>query len=380
MSALSSTSLAVTLAHAVTFLTRPLALARQYPASTLAQLQSALEASLAAAYLATWCPAEPFRGSGRRCLSLAADCAPPRPVYAACAVAGVEWAVWAQALLAGAATREMDVFVDPGCVSVRVAGAPGLVTVWSDELERQQQAEAEMLRLQAEQRQLEVRQTALRLQLQLQQLQLKTPQPISLAKVNANAKQPKTLAQRLMEADAEEDDALFSMLADEMRAPTWLTPIIEQFPSVPPQIVIPDPSELTATAASFSTAARAALGHSRSSSRASTVSSSAFSFLSDESATSCGTLSSVSSSSSLASAADAYSQSASGMARQSRRERARQARVFVDASKKEVTPYDGGKTTVLTGGVMLGGGPVKPAPMPTSAASAAAARRARGRF
>lgn len=377
MSALSSTSLAVTLAHAVTFLTRPLALARQYPASTLAQLQSALEASLAAAFLATWCPAEPFRGSGRRCLTLAADCAPPRPVYAACAAAGVEWPVWAQALLGAAATREMDVFVDPGCVSVRVAGAPGLVTVWSDELERQQQAEAEMLRLQAEQRQLEVRQTALRLQLQLQQLQLQTPQPISLAK--KTAKQPKTLAQRLLEADGEEDDALFSMLADEMRAPSWLTPVLEQFPSVPPQIVIPDPSELTATAASFSTAA-AALGHSRSSSRASSVSSSAFSFLSDESATSCGTLSSVSSSSSLASAPDAYSQSANGMARQSRRERARQARVFVDASKKEVTPYDGGKTTVLTGGVMLGGGPVKPAPMPTSAASAAAARRARGRF
>jgi hypothetical protein len=41
----------------------------------------------------------------------------------------------------------------------------------------------------------------------------------------------------------------------------------------------------------------------------------------------------------------------------SRRERARQARVFVDTSKNEVTPYDGGKTTVLTGGVMLGGGP-----------------------
>ena len=62
-------------------------------------------------------------------------------------------------------------------------------------------------------------------------------------------------------------------------------------------------------------------------------------------------------------------------AKQSRRERARQARVFVDATKKEVTPYDGGKTTVLTGGVMLGA-PAKP----TNAAAAAAARRARGRF
>ena len=37
--------------------------------------------------------------------------------------------------------------------------------------------------------------------------------------------------------------------------------------------------------------------------------------------------------------------------------------MFVDATKKEVTPYDGGKTTVLTGGVMLGGGKAKPAPV-----------------
>jgi len=28
----------------------------------------------------------------------------------------------------------------------------------------------------------------------------------------------------------------------------------------------------------------------------------------------------------------------------------------VDKSRNDVTPYDGGKTTVLTGGVMLGGG------------------------
>ncbi|KAG1819248.1 uncharacterized protein BJ212DRAFT_1298486 [Suillus subaureus] len=42
-----------------------------------------------------------------------------------------------------------------------------------------------------------------------------------------------------------------------------------------------------------------------------------------------------------------------------RREKAKQARVFVDTSKTEVTPYDGGKTTVLTGGVMLGAAPPK---------------------
>ena len=35
------------------------------------------------------------------------------------------------------------------------------------------------------------------------------------------------------------------------------------------------------------------------------------------------------------------------------------ARVVIDTNKKEVTNYDGGKTTVLTGGVMLGA-PKKP--------------------
>jgi protein Tob/BTG len=59
-----------------------------------------------------------------------------------------------------------------------------------------------------------------------------------------------------------------------------------------------------------------------------------------------------------------------GVPRQSRRERSRQARAYVDTSKKEVIPYAGGKTTVLTGGVMLGDGPKRvvhcPEPWTTS--------------
>ncbi|KAI9445478.1 hypothetical protein H4582DRAFT_1806756 [Lactarius indigo] len=53
----------------------------------------------------------------------------------------------------------------------------------------------------------------------------------------------------------------------------------------------------------------------------------------------------------------------------SRRERARKARVFIDTSKKEVTNYDGGKTTVLTGGVMLGGRQVPAKPASAAASS-----------
>lgn len=39
----------------------------------------------------------------------------------------------------------------------------------------------------------------------------------------------------------------------------------------------------------------------------------------------------------------------------SRRERARMAKVFIDPSKTDVTHFDGGRTKILTGGVMLGG-------------------------
>jgi len=103
-------------------------------------------------------------------------------------------------------------------------------------------------------------------------------------------------------------------------------------PPISTQIVIPARS--TSPLSSVSE-------HSRCSSRSSSSNSSgtsAFSFASDTS-----------------SSHTSLSSSSKGDAKQSRRERIRQSRVFVDTSKTEVTPYDGGKTTVLTGGVMLGG-------------------------
>jgi hypothetical protein len=64
-------------------------------------------------------------------------------------------------------------------------------------------------------------------------------------------------------------------------------------------------------------------------------------------------------SSSSSFSSDSYTSATTSASRplsnQSRRERAKHARVFVDTTKTHVTPYDGGKTTVLTGGVMLGG-------------------------
>ncbi|KLO20521.1 hypothetical protein SCHPADRAFT_918036 [Schizopora paradoxa] len=264
---ISNTSLAVTLAHAVSYLTAPLATS-SYTRQTVMALQAALEANLAAVYVVSWCPTEPLRGSGRRCLSFAPGQLPPRPVYAACRTAGVEWAEWMRCL----GGREFDLFVDPGCVSVRLGAAgvwahgasarASLVTVWSAEMEAQQDVELQLEALRLKQRELELQQK--QLEFQAQQAQRKAP-------IVPMATKPKTLAQRLMETDGEDEDALFSLLADEIRQPTWMTPILEQFPAA-----------------------------------------------------------------------------------MSRRERSRQANVYIDKSKTEVTPYDGGKTTVLTGGVMLG--------------------------
>ncbi|KAJ7071324.1 hypothetical protein C8F01DRAFT_1216895 [Mycena amicta] len=125
----------------------------------------------------------------------------------------------------------------------------------------------------------------------------------------------------LIEDDAASDDQLFSMIADEICAPTWITPVLSRVPAqaalaVPtraPPSPFPRPSRPTPTSASsVSTGSRDDDSHPK----------------------------------------------------QSRRERARQARVYIDTSKTEVTPYDSGKTTVLTGGVMLG---AKKAPASTHA-------------
>lgn len=139
--------------------------------------------------------------------------------------------------------------------------------------------------------------------------------------LHSSSSHRKTLAQQLLENDREEEEEIFAMIADELSVPTWMTPIDERFPN-PRRSFTP---------------------HSRSSSRSSN-SSSGFSFSSAESA---GTTTTSMSS---------QSTGARSEAKLSRRERARQARVYVDTSKTDVTPYDGGKTTVLTGGVMLGGG------------------------
>ncbi|KAI8995366.1 hypothetical protein BD414DRAFT_238598 [Trametes punicea] len=302
-------SLSIALAQAITYITRPLIV--RYSAVTIIKLQLALEANLTAQFTPSWVPAEPLRGSGRRCLTLSPFGVPPRPIYNACKSAGVEWSEWIALL----GNFEFDLFIDPGCVSIRFgsSGAGQFITVWAEDamaVKKQSNAEKEA-RLDA---------------------QLKT----QAAARATSAKPAKTYAQELLEVD-QEDEELFALIADEIREPTWLTPILSEFPAVP----APERSITSSPMSTVSTLS----SHSRSSSSSS---SSGFTFSSVESDESLRSTTTVSQ------APYSTSPSEKPKFKLSRRERARQARVFVDTSKTAVTNYDGGKTTVLTGGVMLG--------------------------
>ncbi|KAF8203243.1 hypothetical protein BJ912DRAFT_349242 [Pholiota molesta] len=289
----SSESLSVAVAHAITFLTAKLQ--GTYAPNTLLKLQTVLEANLIAHYATSWSPKDPIRGSGRRCMTLSPACLPPRPIWSACTAANVQWFDWIALL----GNNEFDLFVDPGCIAVRCQEK--IITVWSDEAAP----------------------TAPKVSMPV------FSEPMIQTSLRLQSAPRKTFAQQVLEEDEEEEEKIFTLLADEISAPTWMTPIITQFPM---------PGRSTSPMSSISE-------QSRCSSRSSNSSSSGFSFASADTA------------SSRTSAASGKS----GEVKQSRRERARQARVFVDTTKTEVTPYDGGKTTVLTGGVMLGGGQKAPA-------------------
>jgi len=319
---MASTSINTTVARAVTFLVQPLS--ATYPTSTVMKLQLILEANLTAHYASSWVPKEPTRGSGRRVITLSPSCLPPRVIYSACMAVSVQWFDWIALL----GNREFDLLVDPACVSVRFGkkGQPGtkVLTVWSDEAALAATMRSSLL--------------------EVPKLQIKTNAPFLAAP-------QRSLGQKVAELnlDNEDDEDLFSMLADEIRvaSPGWMTNMLDQFP-VP---VTP----ASATTADIMFRQPSSPMHSRSSSRCSSTSSSSSSSGSSDcfSASSSGTSPSSSPSSRFAGLVEP--------------EHARG--VFVDTSKTEVTPYDGGKTTVLTGGVMLGGAPKQKSARPSSVAS-----------
>lgn len=285
---------------AVEFLTHRL----RYPTPVLSTLRAALIDSLIAHYAQSWDPTEPPRGSGRRCLTLSPESLPPRPIYTAMKAANVQWSEWIAAL----GGFEFDLCVDPGHVYRRrtISGFTEVRDIWSEEAEQKMKMDA--------------------------------------FRRNQKEASAKTLAQQVMLADEDSEDEIFVMIADELREPTWMTPIHPTFPNT---------SYLTVPTTAATKTRSTVSNHSRSSSRSSN-SSSGFSFSSVD----------TSDTSSVSSGTTVSSSSTQTSSKLSRRERARQARVFIDQSKTEVTNYDGGKTTVLTGGVMLGGRPPKPAAAP----------------
>ena len=113
---MNPTSLHVTLAHAIAYLRRPL-LISPYPTTAIIKLQLMLEANLTALYATTWDPRQPFRGSGRCCLTLSPNCLPPLAIYSVCLSSGVQWLHWITLL----GFREFNFFVDLASVSLRYA-------------------------------------------------------------------------------------------------------------------------------------------------------------------------------------------------------------------------------------------------------------------
>jgi len=304
---MSSLTIAVT--HAIAFLTSPLV--SKLPVTAIDKLHAALESQLTALYKPTWVSSDPSSGSAVRVLNLAPGRLPPSAIWRSGIASGVQWSDWIAAL----GGFEFDLFVDPGCVAIRIGAwaenFSGIHVIWQER------------------------------------------PPTMFGK-------RKTLAQSIID---DEENAIFNMIDQEISAaPTWMSPILDKFPTVPPS--------LSSSSLSLSSMPSLILPSSisRPSSRSSAAST--FSFSSSEGSDSYGSVSSLSTPSSCRSSLDlppvsiasSRSSDSNGHMTRSRRSRARVPEVFIDASKKEVTNYDGGKTTVLTGGVMLGASkPAKPA-------------------
>ncbi|TFL01449.1 hypothetical protein BDV98DRAFT_568108 [Pterulicium gracile] len=286
--------------HAIAFLTLPLiqATPAPYPTRTVQALQNALFTSLSASL-----------ASGRKFFTLNPRTVPPKPVYTACLAAGVQWARWISLLT----DREVDLIIDAGKVEIRVEGQA--VTVWEDTTRN-----------------------------------LWNTQPSRV-----EAPRGKTLAQLVIEADEDEEEEIFAMLAARMNVP----------------IVSPTPTRDTFTIDPIPTQEPI----SRSSSRSSCTTASDCSTSPSSCSSSPFFVSKHLSSSSSSSESDLESNESKPRKRSviSRRERARLARVFIDTSRVQPTDYDSGRTGVLTGGVMLGGGKTtssaKPRVTPTATAN-----------
>lgn len=298
--------------QAIYFITHPLSLI--HTPATIHALQTILRSTFYAAFMAS---------SERPLVLNFTASTPPRPVFAACVAVGIQWVEWIQLL----GLREFDLIIDAHSVVLRYHAtefglATQTVTLWAQpELTSNKRAVLARLAVnnvpqvpisKLGQRVAGVIPTSGPTKTNV------AATPTSRIKIPSASLyvQPRTLAQQLIESDDEEANELFAMISKtSIISPT---PTKERFNQRPPVYTIspissPEPS-------------------SPNSSRPSSRSSSCFS---DE-----GSMSS-----SLSSIDDAIFE-----------DDVSDPKVYVDTSKVDKTKYlyQGGVSSTLTGGVMLG--------------------------
>ena len=309
------TMIPTSISQAINFLTRPL-IFNQEP-DMIDSLQMILRSTLQAVYSAA--------RTSRLVLSLSRSSLPPRPIYAACIASGFQWQEWIVLL----GSRDFDLVIEPHRVSVTYVGpTPRTVIVWSEPIIFPVKR-LPLSRLNLQGFQVPISKLG---QQSFMQASLKA----TMGSTQTRANNTRTLAQQLESDDKQEADELFAMIST--NAIISPTPTRERFFMDIPMNAFPSPLSTPEVIISPST--------SRPSSRSSTSSSSS-SFFDTESITSASSTSSdllISSTKPRKNTFVPPSPTAT-------------TRVFVDNDKKDITKYlyQGGVSTVLTGGVMLGG-------------------------
>ena len=301
------TMIPTSISQAINFLTRPLIFSQE--PDMIDSLQMILRSTLQAVYSAA--------RTSRLVLALSRLSLPPRPIYAACIASGLQWQEWIALL----SSRDFDLVIEPHRVFVTYVGPnPRTVIVWSE-------PNAPVKRLPLSRLNLQGFQVPISKLGRQSFMQASLKATIGSAQTRANTR---TLAQQLLESDDKrEADELFAMISTS--AIISPTPTREKFFMDIPMNAFPSP---------LSSPEVISPATSRPSSRSSTTSSSSSFFdtesMTSESSTSSDFLSSTKPRDTFVSPT---------------------TRVFVDNEKKDVTKYlyQGGVSTVLTGGVMLGG-------------------------
>ncbi|RXW16391.1 hypothetical protein EST38_g9460 [Candolleomyces aberdarensis] len=320
--------------QAINFLTLPLSLV--HSPVTIHALQTILRSTFYAALAAS---------TGNKLVLTFTASSPPRPVFAACVAIGVQWAEWIEFF----GQRDFDLIIDSHSVVARYHATNGLpsqtVTIWSEPIMTPSKRSL-LARLSVP----DVARVPIRKLGQQAAIGAKertapaAPLPRIILPSASLQPQPRTLAQQLIDSDDEDADELFAMISKtSIISPT---PTRERF-IIPSRSNFKTNPSFVAPMSPISSPEPSSPESSRPNSRTSHVSS----CFSDE-----GSLSSASS-------------VPTTVSYESAEESETTSPIYVDHSKKDKTKYlyQGGVSSTLTGGVMLGcpsGGKAKASPKP----------------